>query len=317
MVTGRLVLVGTPIGNLEDMSPRAIAALTTADVIACEDTRHTGQLLRKLGITRDRIPPEPPNSTRARPGSPEADAAVAAAASVAANDRLPTKVPLLAVHDHNEDRQIERVIGRLRHGDTVVLVSDAGMPGISDPGERLVEAVIEAGISIEVVPGPTAGVAALVVSGLAAGRFCFEGFLPRKGSARTRRLSELVGERRTMVLFEAPHRLERTVADLVGVLGEERRVSMSREITKLYEETWRGTLAEAGRWASERDPRGEFVVVIEGAPEPEPADDDVILRHLRQHLDSGASVKDAVARVGQDLTLPKRRVYNLALTLDR
>ena len=221
-----LVLVGTPIGNLGDLSPRAVEALRTADTIACEDTRRTRALLSHLG--------------------------------------LPAGRRLLAVHDHNEAVRVVDVLARLDKGERVVVVTDAGMPGISDPGERLVAAAAAAGHAVEVVPGPSAMVAALVVSGLPAGRFAFEGFLPRKGSTRSRRLGEIAGDTRTTILFEAPHRVRQTVADLVGAAGDLRRVALVRELTKLHEEIWRGTLAGAVEHLATKEPRGEYVIVLGG-----------------------------------------------------
>jgi 16S rRNA (cytidine1402-2'-O)-methyltransferase len=271
---GVLVLVGTPIGNLGDLSPRAVAALAAADVVACEDTRRTGRLLAHAGV------------------------------------RAPA---LLVVNEHTEVDRLDDVLGRLAQGQRVALVSDAGMPGVSDPGERLVRAAAEAGHVVEVVPGPSAALAGLVASGLATGRFTFEGFLPRKGSGRSRRLAALVGEERTMVLFEAPHRLARTLDDLAAALGGERPVALARELTKLHEEVWRGTLAQAAARAAADEPRGEHVVVVEGAPPAEPADDDELVELVRAELAAGRSTRDAAAEVARRTGEPKRRVYELAL----
>lgn len=278
---GVLVLVATPIGNLGDLSPRAAAALAEADVVACEDTRHTRHLLTAAGI-----------SARS----------------------------LIAVHEHNEASMVPAVLQRLTRGERVALVSDAGTPGISDPGERLVRSAADAGIRIEIIPGPSAAVAALVVSGLPTARWCFEGFLPRKGRERQTRLADLAREQRTMVLFEAPHRLAATLTDLAGAVGLERRVAVVRELTKVFEETWRGTVgAAADRAAAARavDPdhgaRGEHVIVVEGLP-PRPAatDEEIVLR-LGQCLAFGTSRKDAVSEVAAVLDVPRRRVYQLAL----
>ncbi|MGZ4695609.1 MAG: 16S rRNA (cytidine(1402)-2'-O)-methyltransferase, partial [Acidimicrobiales bacterium] len=197
MSPGALVLVGTPIGNLGDLSPRAVAELGRADAVACEDTRRTGRLLAHAGVTAPK---------------------------------------LLTVNDHTEVAAVSDVLARLDRGERVAVVSDAGMPGISDPGERLVAAAAAAGHTIEVVPGPSAAVTGLVISGLASGRFVFEGFLPRKGSGRSARLVELAAERRTIVLYEAPHRLVRTLTDLAGAVGSDRGVAVARELTKLHEE---------------------------------------------------------------------------------
>ncbi len=274
---GALVLVGTPIGNLADLSPRAVDALAGADLICCEDTRRTGRLLQHAGIDRP---------------------------------------ALRTVNDHTEVRAVADVVRRVASGERVAVVSDAGMPGISDPGERLVRAVIAEGHAVEVVPGPSAVVAALVVSGLPAGRFVFEGFLPRKGSARSSRLDALAAERRTAVLYEAPHRLARTLVDLVDARGGERRVALARELTKLHEEVWRGTLAEAVVWAGDREPPGELVVVLEGAPEAPDADDPAIEAELRRALAAGVSARDAAAEVARSLGVAKRRAYALVTDLD-
>ncbi|WP_208027382.1 16S rRNA (cytidine(1402)-2'-O)-methyltransferase [Rhabdothermincola sediminis] len=270
---GVLVLVGTPIGNLGDLSPRAVDALRSADVVACEDTRRAGKLLERAGVRG--------------PG-------------------------FLVVNDHTEAAQVKEVLARLARGERVAVTTDAGMPGISDPGERLVRAALAAGFEVEVVPGPSALVAGLVVSGLPTGRFVFEGFLPRKGGARAERLAALAREQRTIVLFEAPHRLARTLADLAAAFGEDRPVALARELTKLHEEVWRGPLGEAARRASEVEPRGEYVVVVQGAPAGTGPTDDEILGALGHELASGRSTKDAVAAVARRLGAGKRRVYELA-----
>jgi len=271
-----LVLVGTPIGNLGDLAPRAIEALSRADAICCEDTRRTGRLLEHAGV--------------ARPS-------------------------LIVVNDHTEVRAIAGVLDRLARGERVAVVSDAGMPGISDPGERLVRAAVDAGHAVEVVPGPSAAVTALVLSGLPTGRFAFEGFLPRKGSGRTTRLAELAAEPRTIVLYEAPHRVARTLSDLAAACGSERRVVIGRELTKLYEEHWRGTLAGAVEWAAANEPRGELVLVLDGAPPPPAVDAQQIEAALVDELHDGASARDAAAAVAQALGVPKRQVYDLAVQL--
>ncbi len=268
---GVLVLVATPIGNLADLSPRAVQELGAADLVCCEDTRRTGRLLAHAGVDRPR---------------------------------------LLRVDDHTEARAVEEVLRRLHSGERVAVVTDAGTPGISDPGERLVRAAVREGLRVEVVPGPSAAIAALVVSGLPTARFVFEGFLPRKGSGRTERLAALRGEQRTMVLFEAPHRAARTLADLAEVLGEERRVAVARELSKLHEEVFRGTLADAAAWAE--DARGEMVLVVEGAEPPAPAGDDDVRAALAEALASGTSTRDAVAQVADALGVPKRLVYAMA-----
>jgi 16S rRNA (cytidine1402-2'-O)-methyltransferase len=278
MADGALVLVGTPIGNLGDLSPRAVDALRAADAVCCEDTRRTGRLLQQAGVGRR---------------------------------------PLVVVNEHTEAREVDGVLARLARGERVALVSDAGMPGISDPGERLVRAVVAAGHRVEVVPGPSAAVAALVVSGLAAGRFVFEGFLPRRGAGRHERLAAVAGEPRTVVLYEAPHRLARTLADLVRACGGDRRVAVARELTKLHEQLWRGTLAAAATWAAAAPPRGEIVLVVDGAPAAPAPGDDAVAAALRAELAAGASPRDAARAVAARLGAPRRDTYELAARLAR
>lgn len=271
-MTAGLVVVGTPIGNLGDLSPRAAEALRTADAIACEDTRRTGTLLKHIGVSG---------------------------------------IPMIVSNEHTELEAAEKVLDRLAQGQTVAVVSDAGMPAISDPGERLVAAAVEAGYVITIVPGPTAVSSALAASGLPTARFVFEGFLPRKGAARAERLLALQGEPRTVVVYEAPHRAERTLNDLANVLGPERRVAVARELTKLHEEVWRGALGAAVKWAA-AGVKGELVFVIDGAPPPAEATDDSIQAELRAAIASGESKRDAVANVADRLGVGKNRAYDLA-----
>lgn len=273
-----LVLVGTPIGNLGDLSPRAAIELGRADAICCEDTRRTGKLLQHANIDRR---------------------------------------PLIVVNDHTERHTVDVVLARLAAGERVVVVSDAGMPGIADPGEQLVRAALDAGHAVEVVPGPSAAITAAVISGLPAGRFVFEGFLPRKGSGRSERLADVAAEGRTVVLYEAPHRLLRTLADLAASCGGDREVALCRELTKLYEETWRGTLTAAIARGNDVEPRGEYVIVLDGAPAGAIADDDDLLAALQARLDAGESAKHAAADVAERFGIPKRRAYDLAITLKR
>lgn len=274
-----LILVGTPIGNLEDVSPRAVRTLAEADVIACEDTRRTRKLLT--------------------------------AAGVAARGRL------VAVHEHNEAAMVPRVVAWLRAGKRVALVTDAGMPGIADPGERIVAAAVQAGFGVEVVPGPSAVTAALAVSGLPCSRFVFEGFLPRKGPTRAERLAALAGEPRTAVLFEAPHRLVETLADLAASCGPDRSVAVARELTKLFEEVWRGDLAGALAWAGGSEPRGEYVIVLGGAPRPAAPDRATIARALGAARQAGATTRAAVDAVAEELGVSRRLVYEVALDEER
>ena len=276
--TGSLILVSTPIGNLGDLSPRATDTLARVGVIACEDTRHTRKLLTHAGISGKQ---------------------------------------LLAVHDHNEAGQVAHVLGLLDRGVDVAVVTDAGTPGISDPGTRLVVAAAAAGARVEVVPGPSALVAALVLSGLPTARFCFEGFLPRKGRERAARLGAIAAERRTTVLYEAPHRLEATLGDLLAACGALRLVAVARELTKLHEEVWRGTLEGALARARESAPRGEHVLVVAGAAGPEPAGDAQVEAALAAKLAEGVPAKEAVPLVAAELGVPKRRVYDASLRLRR
>ena len=270
----RLVMVGTPIGNLGDLSPRAVQALAAADVVACEDTRRTGRLLAHAGVR-----------------APE----------------------LVRLDDHTEESLAPVLVRRVLGGEVVAVVTDAGMPAMSDPGSRIVAAAVQGGVTVEVVPGPFAAAVAAVASGLLdpSGRFCFEGFLPRKGPARRERLQALVGERRAVVLYEAPHRLARTVADLCEALGADRGVALCRELTKLHEEVWRGTLAGAVERCDDVEPRGEYVVVLEGAPAPPDVDDDVIRAALAVELAAGATRRDAAAAVAARHGIAPNRVKRL------
>jgi 16S rRNA (cytidine1402-2'-O)-methyltransferase len=271
-----LCLVATPIGNLGDLSPRAERALADADVIACEDTRRTRQLLSHAGI----------------------------------HDKV-----LVAVHDHNEARQVRPVLEWLSQGRTVAVVTDAGTPGISDPGARLAAAAGRAGAEVTVVPGPSALVAAVAVSGLDAGRFCFEGFLPKKGRERAARLRLLAAEHRATVLFEAPHRLLATLADLDDVCGSARGVVVVRELSKLHEQIWRGTLGGARAWAGQTSPRGEHTLIVAGAPEAAGPGDEAVDDAVARLLDEGRSTKEAAAEVAAAMDLPRRRAYQAALRL--
>ncbi len=271
---GRLVLVGTPIGNLGDLSPRAVDALTDADVIAAEDTRRTRALLTYAGI--------------------------------------PAAGRLRALHGHNEPAAAADVVAAIRGGATVAYVTDAGMPGVSDPGERLVRACIDAGLPVELVPGPSAVLSALVLSGLSTSRFAFEGFLPRRGRERTTRLEEIALEPRTVILFESPRRVHATLADLAGACGPRRDVAVVREITKTFEEVWRGTLGDVMARAAAIEPRGEHVIVVAPAPPPGEVADVEIEAHVRQALDAGLSTRDAATRVAADLGVPRRRAYETA-----
>ena len=277
-MTGRLVLVSTPIGNLGDLSPRAVEALKACALICCEDTRHSGKLLSHAGISGIR---------------------------------------LAVTDEHRELARLDDVLGLLSSGLDVAVITDAGTPGISDPGMRLVAAVVEAGHQVTAVPGPAALVMALVLSGFDTTRFVFEGFIPRSGRERTDRLTEIAAERRTVVLYEAPHRMERTIADLAAACGGERHIAMARELTKLHEEVWRGSLRGAGQRLAEVPPRGEYVLALQGAPAGEAATDEQIVTALRTALETGADRRSAIATVMAATGAAKRRVYDLALTIPR
>lgn len=277
-MSGQLVLVSTPIGNLGDLSQRAVEALRGASLICCEDTRHSGKLFSHAGVSG---------------------------------------VRLAVANEHTEAARTDEVLTLLASGANVAVVTDAGTPGISDPGARLVRAAIDAGHVVTAVPGPAALVMALVVSGLDTTRFVFEGFLPRSGRERTERIADIAAERRTVVLYEAPHRVARTVADLADVCDTSRRVVLARELTKLHEDVWRGTLAAAVAHVTDTETRGEYVVVIEGTRAPEASDDDTIVASLRHELSNGSDRRSAIATVMAATGASKRRVYDLALTIPR
>ena len=267
-----LVLAGAPIGQAGDASARLATALAAADVVAAEDTRRLHRLCADLGV---------------RPTG-----------------------RVLSCFEGNEERRVPELLDAVRAGLTVLLVTDAGMPTVSDPGFRLVAAAAAEDLPVTCLPGPSAVTTALAVSGLPSDRFCFEGFLPRKAGERRTRLAGLVAERRTAVLFEAPHRLGDALADMVAVLGPDRRAVVCRELTKTHEQVLRGTLAELAAWAL-GEVRGEVTLVLAGAPEPEvdatPAE---LVRQVSLRELAGLSRKDAVAAVAQELGLPKKDVYN-------
>lgn len=270
-----LWLVATPIGNLSDLAPRAVEVLDRAALVCCEDTRRTGILLQHAGIRAER---------------------------------------LAVCNDHTEMSRIADVVDVLSSGGDVAIVSDAGSPGISDPGERIVRAAIDAGHEVSAVPGPSAAVMAVTMSGLPTDRFVFEGFIPRKGRERAERMSEIAAERRTSVIYEAPHRVVRTLADLSAACGDERLAVVVRELTKLHEEVVRGPLGEL----DVGEPRGEYVIVLDGSPADDAvADDDAVRAALRDARAAGASTRDATAAVASRLRRPKREVYALAIALDR
>jgi 16S rRNA (cytidine1402-2'-O)-methyltransferase len=264
---GRLVLVATPIGNLGDLSPRAVRTLQASDVVCCEDTRRTRELLTHAGILHKR---------------------------------------LLSLNEHNEADRIPGVLARVRIGELVAVVSDAGTPGVSDPGGRLVAAAVEDGLTVEAVPGANAALTALIISGLPMDRFCFEGFLPRRGTARHRAIAAIADEERTVLIHESPQ-----------ACGEDRLVVVARELTKLHEEVWRGTLGESASWFSERPVRGEVVVVLGGASPGDPYEvsDEELASHLSSALAGGSGVREAATKAAGELGVPRRRAYETALRL--
>ena len=271
---GVLVLVATPIGNLGDMTQRAIEALQSADVICCEDTRHSGKLLAHFGVTGKK---------------------------------------LIVINEHTEYDAREQIVSLVTSGSVVALITDAGTPGISDPGERLVVAVIEAGGNVTAAPGASALTMALVISGLPTSRFVFEGFLPRGGAERSDRLAMATTESRTIVLYEAPHRLAKTLSDLTTACGAMRRVVLARELTKLHEQIWRGTLQDANMLVAETEPRGEYVIILEPAKPPAPPTDEELVAAIKAEIAKGVSRKDSAARVSARFGVAKRHVYELAL----
>ncbi|GGQ49023.1 MULTISPECIES: 16S rRNA (cytidine(1402)-2'-O)-methyltransferase [Actinomycetes] len=272
-MTGTLVLAGTPIGDISDAPPRLAEELAGADVVAAEDTRRLRRLTQALGVT--------------------------------------PKGRVVSYFEGNESARTPELVEELAGGARVLLVTDAGMPSVSDPGYRLVAAAVERDVKVTAVPGPSAVLTALALSGLPVDRFCFEGFLPRKAGERLGRLREVADERRTLVYFEAPHRLDDTLAAMAEVFGGERRAAVCRELTKTYEEIRRGPLAELAAWAAE-GVRGEITVVVEGAPEkgPEEYDDAELVRRVRVREEAGERRKEAIASVAAEAGLPKRQVFD-------
>jgi 16S rRNA (cytidine1402-2'-O)-methyltransferase len=272
---GRVVLVGAPLGNTADASARLREVLATADVVAAEDTRRLLRLTRDLGVT--------------------------------------VSGRIVSYFEGNEERRTPDLVDALRGGAVVAVVTDGGMPSVSDPGYRLVRAALDAGFGVTAVPGPSAVTTALAVSGLPSDRFVFEGFLPRSGSGRRSRLRELAAEPRTLVLFEAPHRIADALADLVATFGADRPAAVCRELTKTYEEIRRGSLSALADWAAGSDPRGEITVVVGGAI-PGPADrpsDDVLRAAVARREADGASRRDAITAVAGEFGMRKREVYAL------
>lgn len=274
-MAGKLYLVGTPIGNLGDLSPRARRTLEEADFVAAEDTRVTLKLLNHFGISK----------------------------------------PLVSYYQHNKERSGERIVERIFSGENCALVTDAGMPIVSDPGEDLAVACAAAGIEITAVPGPCAAVTALALSALPAGRFCFEGFLSTSKKSREEHLESLRDEKRTMIFYEAPHKLQKTLEDMARAFGPERRVSLCRELTKLHEEVLRTTLGEAEVLYGAEPPRGEFVLIVEGAPErsEERMPVEKALERVKYYRSEGRSMKEAAKLAAADTGYSKNELYELTL----
>ncbi len=275
--SGILYLVGTPIGNLEDMTFRAIATLKQVDLIAAEDTRHTGKLLHHFGI----------------------------------------ETPQTSYHEHNAFKRVPELVEKLLAGMEIALVTDAGMPAISDPGVELVQGCIAAGIRVVPIPVVTAGIAALTASGFATQYFGFDGFLPTDKKEKRDRLEILRLETRTMILYESPHRLLRTLADLAESLGRSRQIAIARELTKLHEQFWRGSIEDAIAYFTIQSPRGEFTLVLEGAePSQKPVwTEDIILTELQNLIESGVSRSEASRQLAELADLSRRQIYQLALTI--
>ncbi len=270
---GTLVLAATPIGDPRDAAPRLAAELADADVVAAEDTRRLRRLLADLGVT--------------------------------------PRGAVLSYHEHNEASRTPELVERLVAGERVVVVTDAGMPSVSDPGYRLVAASVVAGVRVTCVPGPSAVLMALAVSGLPVDRFCFDGFLPRKPGERARALAEVADERRTMVFFEAPHRLADTLASMREAFGADRQAAVCRELTKTYEEVRRGSLAELVEWAAE-GVKGEITVVVAGAPRRVASVEDAV-EQVRRRVGQGERLKDAAGAVAAESGLSKKALYDAAV----
>ena len=274
-MSGTLYIVATPIGNLEDVTLRALRILKEVDLIAAEDTRHTRKLLGHYGIDK----------------------------------------PLTSCHEHNEKTKARDLVARLERGEKIALVSDAGTPTLSDPGYRLVRQAVEAGVNVVPVPGPSALTAALGASGLPTDRFVFEGFLPAKKGERRKRLNRLREETRTLVFYEAPHRIKESLADLLDILGD-RELVLGREITKVYEEFIRGRLSEVIAQAEHRELRGEITLVVTGVEQEPAPGEDRIKTEIQRLQRKGLRVKEIAEILGERFSYPKREIYRLALNAE-
>ena len=273
-MSGTLYLIGTPIGNLSDFSPRAVETLSTVDFIAAEDTRVTLKLLNHFDIHK----------------------------------------PLVSYYEHNKYASGEKIVQRILNGESCGLMTDAGMPAVSDPGEDIVRMCMEQSIPVTVIPGPTALITALVLSGLPTGRFCFEGFLSTNNKSRREHLEELTGEPRTMIFYEAPHKLRKTLSDLKDVFGEGRKITLCRELTKLHEEILPFSLSDAVRYYEEHDPKGEYVLIVEGRPEesdPCMSEEDA-LALVSQYRAEGRSLKESCKLASSQSGFSKNELYSMA-----
>ncbi|MEY3333755.1 MAG: hypothetical protein RLZZ176_2055 [Cyanobacteriota bacterium] len=274
---GTLYIVATPIGNLEDMTFRAVRILQAVDMIAAEDTRHTGRLLQHFQV----------------------------------------KTPQISYHEHNSNSRIPELLEYLQYGKAIALVSDAGMPGISDPGYELIKACIDEGITVVPIPGASAVITALSAAGLPTDKFIFDGFLPSKRQQRKEYLESLQSESRTLVFYESPHRLRDTLADLETVLGSDRSIVIARELTKLYEEFWRGTIGEAIADYQQREPQGEYTLLVAGTSSSQPQLTETELKtELLQIMQDGISRSQASRQLAKDTGLSRRYLYQLALAIE-
>ncbi|MBD2147110.1 16S rRNA (cytidine(1402)-2'-O)-methyltransferase [Sphaerospermopsis sp. FACHB-1194] len=274
---GTLYIVGTPIGNLEDMTFRAVRILQSVDMIAAEDTRHTGKLLQHFQI----------------------------------------KTPQMSYHEHNRNSRIPEILESLKYGKAIALVSDAGMPGISDPGYELIKACVDAEIDVVPIPSATAAITALSASGLPTNRFIFDGFLPAKSQQRREYLESLLIETRTLVFYESPHRLRETLKDLGDILGSDRQIVIARELTKLYEEFWRGTIAEAIAHYQQKEPQGEYTLLVAGIEPSKPQITEAELKaELLAMMKQGASRSQASRQLAKEISISRNKLYQLALTIE-
>ncbi len=274
---GTLYIVGTPIGNLEDMTFRAVKTLQDVDLIASEDTRHTGKLLQHFQV----------------------------------------KTPQISYHEHNSSSRVPELLEKLTAGNAIALVSDAGMPGISDPGYELVKACVDSGISVVPIPGVSAVITALSASGLPTDKFVFEGFLPPKTHQRCEQLEILKTETRTLIFYESPHRLRATLQDFAKVLGMQRKIVLARELTKFYEQFWRGTIGDACKYYQEKEPQGEFTLVVAGleANKPQLSDEEIV-GELKKIMSQKVSRSQASRQLANLTSINRRYIYQIALAIE-